>query len=478
MNMPIVTVPPLRLAGFALFLAVVAAAGGARAWYLTFCTDPAAEGVPLHAQDRSPPAPLAGGSAALGTNRPTQLEDLVHNLVKDRWFGSLAPLADKEERTAHVAPAYPYLLALAESWLEDWRTVVRWVQCALGALTAGLYFLFARRAFASLPVAVLAGLLCSLNPFWIVNTAEIADGVLATFLLAASLFLGTRASQDGRAVTSLLFGLAMAGLVLTRAALLPFAVVALLWFLWHCRGLRTGWICALVAFLGFGNGIAFWTVRNFRAFNDVVPISDSMFVHMWEGNNSLATGGPEDEETLRKALPADQLKELLDEPSQPQRYNMLARPVVDSVRDDPAGTLRRRVWAGGYFLFGQGWTAVKAPGQGSAADQLPGWVQGSYTGCLLGVLCGMVFLGLLGWRWTYPWRREARLATLAVFWVPLPYVLGHAEQLWGPRLPLDGVLLCLAAFALLRLVPGIGRRLTAGPRTVVVPVPGPPPVRR
>jgi 4-amino-4-deoxy-L-arabinose transferase-like glycosyltransferase len=470
-----IPVPPLRLAGLALFLFLVAGAAGARAWYLASCTDPAADSVPLHAQDRPPPAPLAGGNVVLGASRPTQLDDLVHNLVADRWFGGLAPLADKEERTAHVAPGYPYLLALAQSWLpEDWRTVVRWMQCALGALTAGLYFLFARRAFASLSVAVLAGLLCALNPFWIVNTAEIADGVLASFLLGACLFLGARAAQDGRAVTSLLFGLALAGLVLTRAALLPFVIVALLWFLWHCRGLRTGWICALVAFLGFGNGVAFWTIRNFRAFQEVVPINDSMFVHLWEGNNSLATGGPQDEETLRKALPADQLKALLEEPSQPRRYNLLARPVLDSVLDDPAGTLRRRMWAAGHFLFGQGWTAVQAPGQGSAADQLPEWVRDYYTVCLLGVLCGMVFLGLLGWRWTYPWRREARLATLAVFWVPLPYVLSHAEQLWGPRLPLDGVLLCLAAFALLRLMPGIGRRLTAGPRTASAPVKTPP----
>src|SRR5262249_44887726 len=68
----------------------------------------------------------------------------------------------------------------------------------------------------------------------------------------------------------------------------------------------------------------------------------------------------------------------------------------------------------------------------------------------------LVIFGLLGWRWTFAWRRESMPAALAAFWVPLPYVLGHAESLWGPRLPLDGGLLCYTAFGLAWLVPGMG----------------------
>jgi hypothetical protein len=49
-----------------------------------------------------------------------------------------------------------------------------------------------------------------------------------------------------------------------------------------------------------------------------------------------------------------------------------------------------------------------------------------------------------------------------VIWIPLPYILCHAADLSGPRLPLDGVLLCYSAFALLCLVPGIGGWLLRG----------------
>jgi 4-amino-4-deoxy-L-arabinose transferase-like glycosyltransferase len=471
------SVPPLRFVGFVLLLAVLAAAAGARAWYLTAVADPAEEEAPLHAQDVPPPARLAGSPTLLGKSDPTVLDELASNLAEHRWFGSLAPLADKEERTAHVAPGYPYLLSLAYTWLSDPLPAIRWAQLALGALTAGLYFLFARRAFFSLAVALLAGLLCALNPFWVVNTAEVNDGVLATFLLAACLFLGTRGAQEGEALTSLLFGLALAGLALVRAALLPFAVVALLWFLWHCRGLRRGWLCALLAFLGFANGVAPWAVRNFRAFNEVVPVADSMFLHLWEGNNPQATGGPQDDKTLREALPEGSRdahvlrRAILDEPSQPRRYNLLAALVWDEVWDDPGSALRRRVWAAEYFVFGQAWFTDPEPGRvPSAADRLPWWLNEYYSQFLLAPLIGMLVLGFLGWRWTYAWRPYSTLAALAVLWVPLPYVLGHAERLWGPRLPLDGVLLCLAAFALVRLVPGVGGRLAEGPRALA-PVP-------
>jgi hypothetical protein len=57
-------------------------------------------------------------------------------------------------------------------------------------------------------------------------------------------------------------------------------------------------------------------------------------------------------------------------------------------------------------------------------------------------------------------------ASLAAFWIPLPYVLSHAEALSGARLPLDGVLLSLAAFAVACFLPVVGRRLREGDRRV------------
>src|SRR5438874_941091 len=90
---------------------------------------------------------------------------------------------------------------------------------------------------------------------------------------------------------------------------------------------------------------------------------------------------------------------------------------------------------------------------------MPDWLAGSYPALLFGSLLGMLALGLLGWRWTYGWGSEAMPSSLALIWVPLPYVLTHAEALQGPRLPLDGILLCYAAFAIVYLIPPFGATL-------------------
>jgi 4-amino-4-deoxy-L-arabinose transferase-like glycosyltransferase len=456
--------PRFRFLDLAVLFLLLAGAAAVRVWYVSTVTDHGAGPAPLHAQGQPLRVNFADEIAQLGKKEP---DNLIANIKEDQSFTSLAPLADSAEETAHFAPGYPWLVALLTRWVDDPAGILRLIQCGLGTLTVAFYFFFARRAFHSRLVTWLAGLLCAINPFWIANTAELNDGVLTTTLLGAVVVLGTRGGQVGGAATSLLYGLGLAGLALVRAALLPFAIVGLLWFLLRCRRLRLGWLYALLAFLGFANGLAPWTVRNYQVFHEPIPIADSAFVHLWIGNNDRATGGPQNEETLRASLPPGRLAELQGQSNQAARYRILALDVCDSVQTDPAGTLRRRLWAGLSFFFGEAWlkneTAATvrpslpaARAQGADTPALPEWLEHTYLGIINGSLLAMFVLGLLGWRWTFAWRRESRLATLAAIWIPLPYILGHAGTLWGPRLPLDGVLLCYMAFALAYLSPNTG----------------------
>jgi 4-amino-4-deoxy-L-arabinose transferase-like glycosyltransferase len=510
-----------RLIDLSLVLLVLAVATAARGWYLVQCADAGGGPGPIRVQRAVTPwqltdaslsalraaglpeavlqkvEPLKGqgfprrddfraelgkalGEEDLGHYQDLLLEHaaapddrgaLVRNLRERGSFSGPAPLAAGEEQTAHVAPGYPWLLSVAGLTAEPDR-VVRWSQAGLGALTAVLYFLFARRAFGHRLVAALAGLFCALHPFWVVSAAEVEDGVLAAFLLGLAVWLGARGGQGGGALTSLLYGLVLAGLALVRAALLPFAFVAVLWFLWRCRSLPRGWLYALLAFLGFANALVPWGLRNYQMTGDVVPVVDSAWWHLWVGNSPLATGGPQDEDALRHRLaeargqtPAE-LRRSLDELPQQQRYRRLAQDVVDEVQHNPGATLNRRLWAGVSFVFGEEWLRNRTVWQlTSSVGNSPVWLAQSYPAILLGALLGMLLLAFAGWRWTYGWRRESMPAALAVAWVPLPYLLGHAEALAGPRLPLDGVFLCYAAFALAYLLPRVGGYLRNGPPT-------------
>jgi hypothetical protein len=425
-------------------LGIVVVAMAARIWYLNEWTDGGRSAGPLQVQ---------------GTPPPSDLKAILAHLTEERWFGSRAPLAAGEEQTAHVSPGYPWLMAWMDRAPINLGTLdrtMRWLQCLLGSLTALVYALLARRAFGSMFVAVLTGMLCAVHPFWVVNTAEINDGVVVSFLLGVCLWLGARSVQDGGHVSSFFFGVALAGLSLTRAAYLPFAFIAILWFVGRCRIVRRGWLCALLATLGLLNALVPWSFRNYRLFGEVVPIVSSAPYHLWVGNNPQATGGPMDENAVTASLANSRggSKEDLEKSEgalpQKSRYDHLIEDVKSEVQVHSGETIRRRLLAGIYFWFGAEWVKNGKcwESESMSAMESPGFLLRNANAILNGALLFMVIFGLLGWRWTSKFSLQAMPIALALIWIPVPYVIGHAAGLVGPRLPLDGVILCYAAFAL------------------------------
>jgi hypothetical protein len=472
------TIRRLELADLIAIALIVAAAAAVRVWYLSVAAENATTSSQLQVQDALPPAPASANPRGRATG--TELDVLVDNLRERNQFASRPPFASQAEETAHIAPGYPYFLSLVDRVSGDADKadqLARWIQSGLGALTAGLYYITARVAFRSRTVGLIAGAFCVFHPFWIVSTAAIADGTLATFLLAFALFLGTRAGVAGGALTSLVYGLCLAALALVRAALLPFAFAALLWFMLRCRALPRGWSCAILAVLGFVNGLAPWAVRNWQIFHEPVPIVNSAYVHLWMGNNPQAEGGPMSEAAMQWALGdvgGKKLQQrLTEQTSQTERYRVLGEATLEAVRANPAGCVRQRLWAVLAFFFGEGflkpsevWYRSGPPTATRTFDPLPAWLGENLALVFFSPVLVMLLLGLLGWRWTYAWRESGRLLALAAVFVPLPYIASHAEVRFGPRLPLDGVLLTFAAYALACMVPGVGTSLFAGPQRI------------
>src|SRR5947209_2315770 len=124
-----------------------------------------------------------------------------------------------------------------------------------------------------------------------------------------------------------------------------------------------------------------------------MPIVDSAYLHLWIGNNPKATGGPLTPEMMT-AAPNEKLRDDKGKPlAQPARYARLGKAVIEEVRERPLETIRRRVLAGLYFVFGKQLIEYGRIDEGEA----PHWLQTAFYSVLL----GMLFLAVLGWRWTY-----------------------------------------------------------------------------
>lgn len=449
----------LGLPDFCLFLGIVLLALALRAGFLVLHAEKGDRESPFAVQVLQPPVAINIDAARVEeVSSQEELTRLIRNVRESNRYVGKPPLSPEEEPTSHYSPGYPWMVGLLARVVpvDHLELVVRWIQCVLGGLTAGLYYLFAVRAFWYRGVAVLAGLFCALHPFWIVNVAEIQDGVVTSFLLALTLYFGVAAIQTNGPFASLVFGLGLASLALVRASTLLFGFIGLAWFLLRSRHENRGWICSLLAFLGFVNGLAPWAVRNYQIYSEPVPVITSAWYHLWIGNNPRATGGPLTP-AMTATLTEDQRKNLSGL-SQPARYAELGKFVRTEVLSAPVATLNRRLHAlvafllGDYFL--QEGTVIPTPDLPSDSIH--------YEFVFEAVLLGMLLLAFLGWRWTYGWRKDSILAALALFWLPIPYLLGHAEQMHGPRLPLDGILLTYAAFTLLSLVPISGTNLLQG----------------
>ena len=164
-----------------------------------------------------------------------------------------------------------------------------------------------------------------------------------------------------------------------------------------------------------------------------------------------------DEATLRASLPAERVKQLVAEPNQAKRYARLSHDVAQQVWRDPAGTLARRFAAGLRFLLGETWFQPNHALVETRPDSLEpprlvsDWAGFAHTAALL----GLFILGLFGWRFSHFWSTECRLATLALVWIPIPYLLSHAESLSGPRLPWDAPLIVFAGYAIAWILPSV-----------------------
>lgn len=196
----------------------------------------------------------------------------------------------------HYSPLFAYFLGCVYALLGSGPWPVRLVNVALGTGTVALVFLFSRRWFGDLRVAVLAAFgLAFYGPVVVFDTSALKTS-FGLFLVAGALWLTARSQNEMRPAPWLAVGVIW-GMALNLAGQVGCVILALAAWLLLRRvageapplGARMAPACALLA--GAVLSVAPFTARNLWVAGDFVPLTSTQGIHQYAANHKGSWGG-------------------------------------------------------------------------------------------------------------------------------------------------------------------------------------------
>ena len=316
--------------------------------------------------------------------------------------------------TAYRVPFYPIFIAAVTGGHPRALALIA-AQALVSCGTVVLAALLARRLFGDL-AALIAAALCALYPYYAWHDTSLQETFLFTFLSASSTLVLLRLRDSWRLREAASAGALMAVSILTRATLLPFALVALAWLVLPLHGdvslsrrLRAAGLAAAV----LATGLAPWLVYSAKV--DGAPgLGSEAGSLFYIANNPLTFSAypkrsiDDTVKVVRAAMPPE------------ERFHLASLSTLEASRWYKA---KAWAWIGSHpFDFTVGgvrklWAAfgpMPSPRHSLKAD-LP----------FAAVWSALLVLGLAGaWRDRHHWRRDAILyahfacfgAITAVLW--------------------------------------------------------------
>ncbi len=202
-------------------------------------------------------------------------------------------------------PVYPYFLCAVykifgdreamdsvDTWGVNWDCV-RIVQCVLSALTSLLVFALVRLIWpGGFWWSMVAGLLHAFCFYNIFYARALLSESLSTFLLTAGVFLSVLALKKGKPWVWIAAGALFGLVILSRGEYLPFLLLFGVYILWVHRGQGLSGIRCAGLFIGAAClTILPWTIRNYVAFRQFIPVSvgglgSSLYIGTFETETS------------------------------------------------------------------------------------------------------------------------------------------------------------------------------------------------
>ena len=289
------------------------------------------------------------------------VDDGVYNLrgreiAAGDWLGGPSWLI-------YTTPLYPYYLGLIYKIFGYSVGAAHFIQTFLGALTPLLVYGLAKEAFDSRRVPLVAGAICAVYVPFIFYENMLLGESLAIFLILCGLLLLARTLKkaDGAPGTVFLTGLLFGITTLFRPNLLiPVGFCALyLGLLLGYKRKRKGLgaATALLLLAGLALGIAPVTLKNYRLYNDFVPISAHGGVNLYMAANpekgggfrpSVGFGTGMKEIITNSVTMAEQAEGRTLKPSEVSSY--WSGRALENVRSSPFGFFVHMLRGAAYFL--------------------------------------------------------------------------------------------------------------------------------
>jgi 4-amino-4-deoxy-L-arabinose transferase-like glycosyltransferase len=207
---------------------------------------------------------------------PYYFGDMGRSIANGHWFEGFGSLIGRR------APLYPLVIGGVFTVLGDSDRVVLVLHVAFFVGTCLLTYAIGRRLF-NQRTAIIAGVLCAVNPMLLRYLPNLHLETQLTFLVTLLVFLMVLFWEEPTVARGALVGLAGGLAALTKAVVAPipvlFAVgIVLAWRAAHRRGdtKPLPWKPLLAIVVVMAVSILPWTIRNYRATGHFVPISSGL----------------------------------------------------------------------------------------------------------------------------------------------------------------------------------------------------------
>ena len=261
------------------------------------------------------------------------------------------------------APLYPLFMAAIWSVTGESVFAVKIVQSVLHALTVLMIFRTARLLSGSTLVALIAGMLFAVNPFFLYQAAAIQTEALHTFLMVLAMMLLVKmiVSDDGfdlktAAAAGVAFGLG----ALCKNSPLGICIVLAVVTAAICYRRKNSFAAPAIMVVAMFAAILPWSFYNLKTRGEFILINDSSGFIPWIGNHpanlriyegqfSSREETQQYQDHIGKTLAAEQIAEWertegYSRLSFKQREALWRSKAIENARAEPAATARLIGW--------------------------------------------------------------------------------------------------------------------------------------